>query len=301
MNGTYALGSIIALVLAIAVWIRYRRSPTFAFIYGLSLLFSAGIALLLIHLPYIKDEFAHALGHAFIIAAILAATVDHYLKERVLREVSLDVSKYLVGYRLPEEVQDRIRELMQSKWIRRKFEIRVAFSEIAGGKRLKGDFHIGEEIQNITSEYLDYRDRIEFEKHEPSTLLELQCDSEDTNCSYHFSGDEIREMTTETQGHFVTSGKPVKIPPVAQSIGRSYRFRARYETVQPTTFSELISFNLPTIGVSLEVTNAPKNYSFHVTPEADLIGHNRWEFKRLFLPGEHIRIRWDRNSTAKES
>jgi hypothetical protein len=81
---------------------------------------------------------------------------------------------------------------MQSKWIRRKFEIRAAFSETPGGKKIKADIHISEEIQNITSEYLEYEDRIEFEKHEPSTLLELQCDSEDASCSYHLSGETLQ-------------------------------------------------------------------------------------------------------------
>lgn len=299
-EGTQAFWFIIAFVISGAIWVRYRKSPTFSFAYTILALLSFGIALLIVHFPYVTDNLTHALGHAFIIASILAATVDHYLKERVLREVSLDVSKYLVGYRLPEEVQDRIRELMQSKWIRRKFEVRAGFSEISNGKKIKADIHISEEIQNITSEYLEYQDRIEFEKHEPSTLLELQCDSEDRACSYHLSGDELRKMTTESSGRLITTGKSVRIPPVLESLGRSYRFRARYELIQLTTFSELISFNFPTIGVSIEITDAPSNYHFHVTPVADLIGNNRWEYKRLFLPGEHVRIRWDRDGDPKK-
>jgi hypothetical protein len=281
-------------ILCVVIWIRYRKFPTFSFIYTVLLLIVVGSILLLTHVPYINDDFSRALGHAFIIAAILAATVDHYVKERVLREVSLDVSKYLVGYRLPEEVQDRIRDLMQSKWIRRKFEVRVGFSETAGGKKIKGDVHISEEIQNITSEHLEYQDIIEFEKHEPVTLLEMQCDSEDAGSSYHLTGQALKDLTTESGGRVITTGKRVRIPPAAQAIGRFYRFRARYELIQPTKFSELISFTLPTIGVSIEITDAPENYQFHLTPAADLIGHHRWEYKRLFLPGEHVTIIWER-------
>jgi hypothetical protein len=277
----------------------YRKRPTFSFFYTIGVLASAGVALLLVHLPYINADFGHSLGHAFIIAAILAVSVDQYIKERVLREVTLDVSKYLVGYRLPEEVQDRIRELMQSRWIRRKFEVRVGFSEVAGGKKLRGDLHISEEVQNITSEYLEYQDKIEFEKHEPCTLLELQCDTEDAGCSYHLAGEELKKMTSESGGRLITTGKLVKIPPAAQAIGRAYRFRARYEFVHPSPNSETLSFDLPTIGVVIEITDAPRGYIFRVTPPADLISYNRWEYKRLFLPGQHIKIVWEREVVVK--
>jgi hypothetical protein len=232
-----------------------------------------------------------ALGHAFIIAAILAATVDLYVKERVLREVSLDVSKYLVGYRLPEEVQDRIRALMQSKWIRRECEVRVRFTEVGyGGKKLKADIRISAEIQNITSETLPFTHGIGFEKHEPVTMLELECDSEDSGSAYRLEGSALKEVTTDHSGQITCSGKVVNIPPVAQSIDRSYRFRSHYEVVHPVAFSETISFDYLTIGVVVEITDAPDNYNFRLTPPPDHASHRRWEYKRLFVPGEHIRI-----------
>lgn len=240
-----------------------------------------------------NGEFLRALGHAFIIAAILAATVDHYLKERVLREVTSDVSKYLVGYRLPLEVQGRIGDLMRIKWIRRKFDLRVAFTEVDGGEKIKADVQISEVVQNISSEPLDYQDKFEFDSHEPIAVAEMQCDCSDPKSCYYVSGEALIGIRTENSGRIIFAAPLVRMPPVEESIGE-YRFAARYEVVQPAKFSELISFSIPTIGVSIEITDHPENYNFHVSPPADHTAHNRWEFRRLFLPGEHIKILWER-------
>lgn len=214
----------------------------------------------------------------------------------MLREVTSDVAKYLVGYRLPEEVQGRIGELMHMKWIRRRFELRVAFTEVAGQEdKISVDFTINEEIQNITSEQLPYRDVLKFDVHEPATVLELQCNSEDANGCYYLQGEALRRIRSENSGSVVFTAQEVRIPPVAESIGHSYRFGARYRLIQPTKFSELISFTIPTIGVSIEITDQPPNYRFNISPVPDYTGHNRWQFKRLFLPGEHIKILWERD------
>lgn len=264
------------------------------------LLIVVGTLLIYIATPYLNTEFAHALGHAFIIAAILAATVDHYVKERVLREVSLDVSKYLVGYRLPEEVQDRIRDLMQTRWIRRKFEVRFSFTEHRNQK-LKIDIRISEEIQNITSEPLEYQDSISFAKHEPATLLELDYDSGDAGGAYHLGREELVDRQTESEGRYISTGNKVRIPAVAEALGENYRFRARYELLYPVPHSELITFNQPTIGVSIEVSDIPEGYRIYVDPPADVTAHHRWEYRRLFLPGEHIQVLWERSDVGRNA
>src|ERR1700758_3064511 len=112
---------LVVFVIFLIIWLQVRKIPKYSFLLVLGVLLFVGIIFVLIPFPYLNLEFERALGHAFIIGAILAGTVDHYLKERVLREVTSDVAKYLVGYRLPEEVQGRIGELMHMRWIRRRF------------------------------------------------------------------------------------------------------------------------------------------------------------------------------------
>ncbi len=277
-------------------WFFARKSPKSSFLFVVGLLLFVGITLLVIRVPYVNPEFVHSTGHALIIAGILAATVDHYLKGRVLREVTSDVSKYLVGYRLPTEVQGRIGELMQIKWIRRRFQLRVIFTEIEEDHKIKLDIQISEEVQNITSETLSYQDRLQFDFHEPVRVIALECDCDDPKGSYYLGEAELGALRSERDGSIIFKGKEVRIPPIAELIGRSYRFGARYEQCHPTKFSEVVTFSIPTIGVSIEITDRPQNYRFHISPVADYVGHDKWEFKRLFLPGEHIKILWERHA-----
>jgi len=87
-------------------------------------------------------------------------------------------------------------------------------------------------------------------------------------------------------------GQIVKIPPAHETLGRNYRFTIRYETEYPANYSEILSFDLPTIGVVFEA-EYPPTFRVSATP-ADVPTPNRWEYRKLFLPGEHIRFRWER-------
>src|SRR5437870_4022226 len=72
----------------------------------------------------VKRELLRGFGEALLIAGFIAATVDQYVKRRLLWETSHDISKYLIGYNLPPEIQDQIRELMGTAIIRQGFEQR---------------------------------------------------------------------------------------------------------------------------------------------------------------------------------
>jgi hypothetical protein len=87
-------------------------------------------------------------------------------------------------------------------------------------------------------------------------------------------------------------GKKIKIPPAHEPIGRIFSFGTRYTVEYPSHYSENINFTRATINAIVEV-DCPENYQFTAS-DADIVGHNRWEYRRLFLPGESITFRWRR-------
>jgi hypothetical protein len=292
MNRTTIVALILGGILIALVW-KATRNALWSFLSMVIVLFGAGVALLYFKIPILDETFAHSLGHALVIAAILAITVDVYLKERVLREVSSDVSKYLIGYRLPEEVQDRIRALLQTRWIRRNCTIRFRLTElVAKPGFVKIDLVVSKDLENITTEEEAYQDTYEYEKHLSEKILEMRCDSSDTRATYRIEGEALTKEKRDEPGVMQASGKKVKIPPAHESLGRYYRFSTRYESEYPNNYSDIVSFDQPTIGVIFE---AECPIEFRVSaPAADVFTHNRWEYRRLFLPGEHIRFRWER-------
>jgi hypothetical protein len=284
---------VVALLLIGLAVSQFRRNSIKSFNLTLFSLLGLGIILLAADVPHIDRNFTHALADALIIASVLAFTVDLYLKERVLREVSSDVSKYLVGYRLPEEIQNRIRSLLQTRWIRRNCRIRLRLTELQGHPdRIRVEIVVSREVENITTEEASFQDRFSYERHLPQRLLEMRCDSADAKAQYQINGDALVREKTDEPGVMQASGEVVRIPPVHETVGRSYEFTVRYSADYAENYSDIYTFDLPTIGVIFEAECPP---GFRVTlPPADVSTPNRWEYRKLFLPGEHIRYRWER-------
>jgi hypothetical protein len=280
-------------VIAVLLLSRSRQHDIWSFRATVLSLLALGIMLLFIQLPYVDQAFTHSLGDALIIASVLAFTVDFYLKERVLREVSSDVSKYLVGYRLPEEVQNRIRSLLQTRWIRRNCSVRLRLTEVpAKPGYVRIEMVISKDLENITTGEESFQDKYMHEKHLPETILEMRCDSADIGAQYQIVGPGLAKEKTDEPGVMQAVGNEIKIPPVHEALGRYYRFTVRYEAEYLDNYSDILSFDLPTIGVVFEA-ECPPAFRVSVTP-ADVTTPNRWEYRKLFLPGEHIRYRWER-------
>jgi hypothetical protein len=289
---TLALLLLVALIATLFVS-RVRKNNKWSFLVTVLSLLSIGLVFQFAKLPYLNDVFIHSLSDALIIASILAFTVDVYLKERVLREVSTDVAKYLVGYRLPEEVQNRIRSLLQTRWIRRNCSVRLRLTEIparAGYVRI--EMVVSKDVENITTEVESFQDRYTYERHLPERILEIRCDSADVSAQYQIVGPGIAVEKDDEPGVMQALGVEVKIPPVHEALGRYYRFMVRYEAEYPDNYSDILSFELPTMSVVFE-TEHPPGFRLSATPP-DVSTPNRWEYQRLFLPGEHIRYRWER-------
>jgi hypothetical protein len=285
--------SILLLVVLLAMLItsRFRRPDVQSFRVTVLAFFGIGSVLIFSPVPFLDQSFAHSLGDALIIAAILAITVDFYLKDRVLREVSADVSKYLVGYRLPGEVQDRIRSLLQTRWIKRNCRIRLRLIDLKDGT-VRIEIKASRNVENITTEDASFHDKIAYERHLPQTIVEMRCDSADAKAQYRIPGNGLAVEKADEPGVMEGVGRTIKIPPVHESAGTYYQFTIAYEGSYPENYSDIFAFDLPTINVVVEAECAP---GFRVTlPPADIATPNRWEYNRLFLTGEHIRYRWER-------
>lgn len=247
--------------------------------------------------PHVNPEFSHSLADALVIAAMLAVTVDGWVKKRLVGEVTKDVSKFLVGYRLPREVQDRIRTLMQTAWVRRDFDLRIRLSQVES-EEVELDCSVSNRVQNITTEKLDYTDSLIFARFERFSISEMRCVNQHGADVYRIGPDRITPQD-EDGGQLRHSGRKVKIPPVAETEG-DMRFSVRYRVNHPPSSSEQVTFNQPTIGATIELTDCPDGFIFHLIPAPDHTAHHRWTYNRLFWPGEQITIQWEKQPQGVE-
>jgi hypothetical protein len=85
-------------------------------------------------------------------------------------------------------------------------------------------------------------------------------------------------------------GPDVTILPAVKGV--SYRFGSKFSMIYPEEFFYAIHVGVPTIGMIVEVI-APEDYEVTASP-TPTSAQNVWRYEKLFMPGEHIDIRWQR-------
>jgi len=206
------------------------------------------------------------------------------MKRRILREVTTDVSKFLLGYSLPQEIQSQISHLMQTSLLRRDFDLRYEITRCGEDRcilKVEGSFL----VENFTNEPRTYTQTLAFEAGENPTILELRVDSDDEKVRYC-----LREGTGLTVINNGAVGPKCSIKPKA--MGKTYRFGYRYSAEFPSSYPDILSFAAITSGVVIRIIHPPDIEVVADLDEACQHLEGRYEYRRVFLPSQHIRIRW---------
>ncbi len=242
-----------------------------------------------LHWYFPAQEIVKSFGEALFISGFLSITVDRYVKWRMLHEVSSDVSKFLIGWQLPKEMQDRIGQLMKTDLVRRNLDIHYSMVRTAE-RRVVLRVRFSFDLVNLTDHKVDYRQYVAFEKHDNPQIQELECASSDERARYKIGGTEIAQTKPDEPGVVEAYGPPIKINPNRTDQGPTYRVAGAYWIDFPEDFSDIFSFATPTINVTV-TADWPDDIDF-IAPPADVATSNRWEYNRLFLASEHIHVRW---------
>jgi hypothetical protein len=238
------------------------------------------------HLQPLWTELERGFGEALFIAGFIAAIVDKYVKARMLREISNDVAHYLIGYQLPVEMQGKIKELMECRLIRRNWHANYIANRSIEPGMLEIEVTISWDVVNISDTEAPYEQYLALEEHDRPQIFFLECDSTDSRSKYRVEGSKAKVK----DGVLEIFGKKIKIRPNSSAGGIKYRCSARYQIVLPDQYSDMFSFAAPTVNLTLHA-RFPDELDF-IAPPADVQTTGQWEFNRLFMPGEHVRVRW---------
>src|SRR5262249_49129365 len=146
------------------------------------------------------------------------------------------------------------------------------------------------EIENISNTTQQYLPKLIFVSHEQPDVEVLGCRSTDQNSAFHITRDDL--SPDEELGTKRFSGNRIYVAP--NTKGFIYKIVARY-SIMPKDSIDIISFAAPTIGVSVSgewPTAMTFNVSYFSTPTIASPGH--WDFRQLFMPGEHLTVQWER-------
>ncbi len=105
----------------------------------------------------VTRELTRAFGEAFVVAAFIASTVDQYIKHGLVS----DLYKYIAGYGLPSDIQDKIEELTKTTIIRRDFAQNYLLEHHSTG-RLKLTVDGTYKIVNCSNHVKEHTPRLDF-------------------------------------------------------------------------------------------------------------------------------------------
>lgn len=249
--------------------------------------------------PY-HDWLAEKLGEAFLIASILAVTVDQYSKRRLAVDVARDVWTFIIGHPLPKELQEYLKQLANTHLLRRDWEIRYIFSKNPDPQKINIRVESQFKLQNLSATPQPYQQKLQLEKHDNPRIISLACDSTEANARYVLpkTGAALAKEDETDPGVIVATGRKITIRPNLDSPNISYVVSSIHEMEQPLIYSDVYSFGYPSLYVTV-TAEAPDDLQVLISREdnpdrngAVISRANRWHFRRLFVRGEHIRIRW---------
>jgi hypothetical protein len=252
---------------------------------GLCLIVSGSLLLIFVRAGILRD-----FGTALLISGILTVTVDPYIKGKTQRETALDIFHHMLGYSLPEQIQDRLKHIVETtEWYRKGATMRCVVSE--AGDFLVWDVELEYEIVNATAHTLGFRPTLGFERPERPVLKKVIC-FDDPEYGKDLA---LRSIPGEPET-LTFRGEPLAT--ASQGSRRlKYEFSVQYPTASGLFYHH---FKYPTIGFALTI-KSPETLT--VTADgAELESPGEWRYvSRLFMPGEFIQVRWERAEKPQTS
>jgi len=233
------------------------------------------------------------LSDALIVAGLLGLTVDSFLKRALIR----DVGAIFIGWALPQEIRDHIREVSQTSIVRRNF--RVCFNLAVDGNSARVQVTTEVDVYNFSASPQKYFPVLSLDLHDNPDESETKCEWRVGSRDYSWNAAKFVETRRVERNHDVITWrlKPIVLQP--QDVGDprikpACKTRWTHVEKMPVPYTDFVAFTYPTIDT--EVTaHCPSEIEFTAdSPTSHAEGSNQWSYRRLYMPGQSIRVRWRR-------
>lgn len=247
---------------------------------------AAAIAAILGYGLYVYPEQGkwHGMLEAFFIAALLTVTVDPVVKSRLAHEVTKDIFYHIIGFRLPEEMQDRLRKYLRDlKYYRKSLSITVKALRIENDEVV---FEVSQVSKIVALTKCTYRQSLTFEEAEGGEVIDMRAQrvkSKDTVewlPSRPWDVMNPEPMTKRIQGSTAVLGRGDEVIAFFTFTFRGRKTGHWVQKFGTTTIKTDVTL-VPLDGMKMfasELTHVPLG--------------TRGEYDRVFIVGEDIQIRW---------
>jgi hypothetical protein len=240
---------------------------------GLSLVGAAG-------LWWCPDALGIRFSEAFLIAGILSLTVDLYLKRKLQEDAARDIFHHLLGVNLPADLKDKLQNFFFENRSYRKNVIIEAHGEKVSDGIL---FSISVSSTVVATADTNYRQGLWFEESENPQLLQVSMTSTaKASASYSLLNPPLvrKQDVLEWRGKKIPMNRDDELTTYAKFTVKQ----------QETTGFWTHNFGASTIHPRVRISAGE---GLKVTASiADQVNGNEHIYKKVFLAGDHVQIRW---------
>jgi hypothetical protein len=236
-------------------------------------------------------------GDAFLIAAVLAAIVDRYLKLHLLKEVQRDALSFAAGHMLPDSIKYRIADLIKVPYARKNFEMRLELVSISAGE-VKLILYTSYDVVNFTNQRQDYEVQSSIEKGYGPLLRDAQLEdvAVSGSATFHRSGTQLlpgHRDVNDRDDDYLRFTRRVKLGPINTPL---LRVETRRSIIYPESWFYVLDILELTLGIKIATERATEfNWRVHFgeRPQSGTrTAPGLWTHSGVHLPGQFVRIAW---------
>lgn len=226
----------------------------------------------------------HGVIEAICIASALTLTVDPFVKKRLTHEVNKSIFYHVIGFDLPPAMQDRLRiYLRELEYYRDSLSIKAEALRIEGEEVIL-EITLEGRVTALTG--CDYKLGVEFEDTEHGELQELW--AKRTGASTKLA--EWKASDTSAVTHRDPMTTDYAAPTAKLKTGDKLESFFKFTLRQRKQDYWVQTFGTTTLKTTVTLVPLPnmKMYASHKPVSSD----NKYEYDRVHIIGEDIRIRW---------
>lgn len=264
------------------------RGRRFVFTIGAIASLGCGLLVLpaLVRLPGGLRDVIPALGTALLVAAILGATVDAFLKQRLLQDAFVALFDYL----LPETLRGELGWISEQEFLFERYDFTLTLTPIDDSDLLRASLELQRDLLNITSHTAYWRPCAAldewFHKEHPSRITALYCTQDGaTRRDTKINSNEPFMVVAESDWELTFKPRE-RIAVVFEGEETKHRSDAMFLNIAFASVNPRITVHAPT-GVTWRVMFGNRQQG-----QLREIGPNTRELPGTLLPGQTVQIRW---------
>jgi hypothetical protein len=238
----------------------------------------------------VPRELASGFGTALVVAALLAGTVDYYLKRGLLQ----DAWKQLFGYLLPDQVREELDWISKQELVCERYDLKLRLEPTEDPDLLTVHIEHQSEIRNITLHKVEFTPIFAVDEWHhagaPSQVTALCCTR---------SGETSQQTENASNEFAISRTLPTMSLEAREQVtiyaaGRETRHKsdALFMNVQRVTLNPLLTVEAPD-GIAFEPMFGQREQG-----RLEEIGPGVFRLPGTLLPHQVIQVRWWPKETA---